>query len=436
MLNSRNQEPKGIEKLPERITVEGGHRLKGVVAISGAKNAALPCVAASLLTDEPVTLHNVPDIADIETMVDVLEFLGARAEHTSANTWAISAQGINRFSPPTELVVKNRANFLIMGALLARFGQASCSPPGGDVIGQRPVDVHLAGFRALGAEIAREGEKFSAKAEKLTGARIFMDYPSWLGTENLVMAACLAEGRTTLVNAACEPEVQCHAELLNLMGARISGAGSPVIEIEGVTELHGAEFTIIPDRFEAGTFAIAAAITGGDVVLQGAVASHMDAVVAKLREIGVRVSELESGLKVSVETELASANLQAFPYPGMATDMQPPFAALLTQANGVSYIHERVFENRMLYVAELRKLGAEIITTGGATAILTGPTPLIGAQVRALDIRAGASVVLAALAAMGHTEVRDIYHLDRGYERFEDKLTSLGAVIEREAVLI
>ena len=422
-------------KLAERITVEGGHRLKGAITISGAKNAALPCVASALLTAEPVTLHNIPEIADIETMFDVLEFLGARAERTGPNTVTIHAQSINRFSPPTELVIKNRANFLIMGALLARFGQAACSPPGGDVIGQRPVDVHLAGFRALGAEIGREGEKFTAKASKLTGARIFLDYPSWLGTENLMMAAALAEGHTTLVNAACEPEVECHAALLNLMGARISGAGSPVIEIDGVKELSGAEFTIIPDRFEAGTFAVAAAITSGDVTIQQAAPRHMDAVVAKLREIGVEVDEMEGGLHVRADGDLQASNLQAFPYPGMATDMQPPLAALLTQANGVSYIHERVFDNRMLYVAELRTLGAEIITTGGTTAIITGPTPLIGSQVRALDIRAGAAVVLAALTAAGRTEVRDIYHLDRGYERFEEKLKSLGAVIEREIVV-
>jgi UDP-N-acetylglucosamine 1-carboxyvinyltransferase len=422
-------------KLAERITVEGGHRLKGTVTISGAKNGALPCVAAALLTSEPVTLHNIPEIADIETMFDVLEFLGARAEHTGPNSVTIQATSVNRFSPPTELVIKNRANFLIMGALLARFGQAACSPPGGDVIGQRPVDVHLAGFRALGAEIGREGEKFTAKAARLKGNRIFLDYPSWLGTENLMMAAALAEGHTTLVNAACEPEVECHAALLNLMGARISGAGSPVIEIDGVKELHGAEFTIIADRFEAGTFAVAAAITSGDVVIQDAAPRHLDAVIAKLREIGVSVEETESGLHVRAEGDLQASNLQAFPYPGMATDMQPPLAALLTQANGVSYIHERVFDNRMLYVAELRTLGAEIITTGGTTAIITGPTPLIGSQVRALDIRAGAAVVLAALTASGRTEVRDIYHLDRGYERFEEKLKELGAVIEREIVV-
>ncbi|MEX2237314.1 MAG: UDP-N-acetylglucosamine 1-carboxyvinyltransferase [Dehalococcoidia bacterium] len=422
-------------RLPERITVEGGHRLKGSVRIGGAKNAALPCVAAALLTGEPVVLHNIPEIADIETMFDVLEFLGARAEHTGPNTVVIDAANINRFSPPTELVIKNRANFLIMGALLARFGNASCSPPGGDVIGQRPVDVHLSGFRALGAEIGREGEKFTARADRLHGARIFLDYPSWLGTENLMLAASMADGVTTLVNAACEPEVQCLADMLNLMGARIKGAGSPVIEIEGVPELHGTEFTIIGDRFEAGTFAVAAAITHGEVTIEGAAPRHMDAAISKLRELGVAVAETENGLKVNGDQEIGATSLQAFPYPGMATDMQPPFAALLTQGNGVSYIHERVFDNRMLYVAELRKLGAEIITTGGTTAIISGPTQLIGSQVRALDIRAGASVVLAALAAMGRTEVRDIYHLDRGYERLEEKLTSLGAVIEREMVV-
>ncbi|MPZ22097.1 MAG: UDP-N-acetylglucosamine 1-carboxyvinyltransferase [Dehalococcoidia bacterium] len=421
--------------MPERIRVEGGHRLKGTVLVGGAKNAALPCVAAALLSPEPVTLHNVPEIADIETMFAVLEFLGASAERVAANSITVKAPEITGFSPPTDLVVKNRANFLIMGALLGRFGKAACSPPGGDVIGQRPVDVHLAGFSALGATIGREGEKFTAQTDRLTGTRIFLDYPSWLGTENLMMAACLARGHTTLVNAACEPEVECLGNLLNAMGARVRGAGQPVIEIDGVEELHGTEFTVIPDRFEAGTFAIAAGLTGGDVLIQGAAPRHMDAVIAKLREIGVLVEETESGLHARGEQDLSAASLQAFPYPGMPTDMQPPFAALLTQASGVSYIHERVFENRMLYVAELRKLGAEIITTGGTTAIVTGATQLVGTQVRALDIRAGAAVVLAALAATGYTEVRDIYHLDRGYERFEEKLTSLGAVIEREIVV-
>jgi UDP-N-acetylglucosamine 1-carboxyvinyltransferase len=317
-----------------------------------------------------------------------------------------------------------------MGPLLARFGEAACSPPGGDIIGLRPLDVHLAGFAAMGADVRREGDKFVARAQSLRGARVFMDYPSVLGTQNLMMAATLARGTTVIVNAAAEPEVAGLAEMLNAMGARICGAGSHTIEIVGVEGLHGTRHRVMPDRIEAGTLAIAAAITDGEVELEEGPASQLDALIWKLRESGVEVEPTEAGLRVWRRDTLRAINAQAVPYPGLATDLQAPMAVLLTQAQGVSSIYERVFDNRLLYVSELRKMGAEVVTSG-TTAVISGPTPLIGASVRALDIRAGAALVLAGLVAQGQTEISDIYHLDRGYEALEQKLRSLGAVIQR-----
>jgi UDP-N-acetylglucosamine 1-carboxyvinyltransferase len=283
----------------------------------------------------------------------------------------------------------------------------------------------------LGARVWREEEKFVAEARELRGARIFLDYPSVLGTQNLVLAAVRARGRTTIINAACEPEVSALAEMLNRMGARIRGAGTHTIEVEGVDELRGAVHRNIPDRIEAGTFAIAAAITGGEVEVRGLRPDHLCSLVQKLREAGVQVEEGESWLRVRGERPLRAITVQALPYPGLATDLQAPMAALLTQAEGVSYVHERVFDNRLLYVAELRKMGAEVVTTGTTTAIITGPTPLLGTRVRALDVRAGAALILAGLVAHGRTEITDIYHVDRGYERIDEKLNALGAHVER-----
>ncbi|MDP2950317.1 MAG: UDP-N-acetylglucosamine 1-carboxyvinyltransferase [Chloroflexota bacterium] len=413
----------------ERFIIEGGRRLEGSVAVSGSKNASVAAIPAALLVPEDCYLENVPAIGDVKFMAQVLESLGGEAERTSPSTLRLNAAHITSFSPATELVVNLRASFLVMGALLARFGQAMCSPPGGDVIGQRPIDVHLAGFAAMGADIHRQGEKFVAQAKRLRGARIFMDYPSVLGTQNLMMAGTLARGTTVIINAASEPEIASLAEMLNNMGARIHGAGSHTVEIEGVDALHGARHRIIPDRIEAGTFAIAAAITGGDVRICQAEPAHLHSLVAKLKEVGVQVEEDGTDLRVRGTGQLGAVTIQALPYPGLATDLQAPMAALLTQAQGVSYIHERVFENRLLYVSELRKLGAEVVSTG-TTAIISGPTPLIGTSVRALDIRAGAALVLAGLAARGKTEISDIYHLNRGYQCIDEKLRSLGADIQ------
>jgi len=413
----------------ERFIIEGGHRLQGTVEVSGSKNAAVAAVAASLLVPEECYLENVPAIGDVTFMAQVLESLGAEIERPSPSTLRLRASRITSFSPPTEQVVNLRASFMVMGPLLARFGQAACSPPGGDVIGQRPIDVHLAGFAAMGADIRRQGEKFVAQAKRLRGARLFMDYPSVLGTQNLMMAATLAKGTTVIVNAAAEPEIASLAEMLNKMGARIQGVGSHTLEIEGVDALHGTSHRIVPDRIEAGTFAIAAAISGGDVRICGLEPQRLYSLVAKLREAGVQIDEDEDVLHVRGAGQLAAVTIQALPYPGLATDLQAPMAALLTQAQGVSYVHERVFDNRLLYVSELRKMGAEVVSTG-TTAIISGPTSLVGTSVRALDVRAGAALVLAGLAARGRTEISDIYHLNRGYQCLDGKLRSLGANIQ------
>jgi UDP-N-acetylglucosamine 1-carboxyvinyltransferase len=414
----------------DSFVIEGGHRLEGQVRTSGNKNATVHAMAATLLTPEDCYLENVPAIGDVRFMVEILRALGATVEHTSPSSLRINASRIHTLAAPSELATHLRGSFLVMGPLLARFGEAACCPPGGDIIGLRPLDVHLVGFRMLGADVSRDGEKYIARAKGLHGSRIFLDYPSVIGTQNLMLAATLAKGHTTLVNAASEPEITCLAQMLNQMGAQIAGAGTHTIEIDGVGELHGITYRIIPDRIEAGTLAIAAAITQGEVEVLEGVPRQLDALLWKLREAGVKIEERNGNLRVRRKGDLKAINAQAVPYPGLATDLQAPLAALLTQASGVSSIYERVFDNRLLYVGELRKLGAEM-TNSGTTAIITGPTPLIGASVRAVDLRAGAALVLAALAAKGKSQISDIYHLDRGYEALDQKLRSLGAVVER-----
>jgi UDP-N-acetylglucosamine 1-carboxyvinyltransferase len=416
--------------MSERFLIEGGHRLQGTVRVSGNKNAAVHTLAATLLTSDDCYLENVPDIGDVGFMLDIMQALGTKVERISPGVLRLNSGDLHSLIAPSELAISLRASFLVMGPLLARFGEAACCPPGGDVIGLRPLDVHLSGFAILGADVRREGDKFVARAPRLRGSRVFMDYPSVLGTQNLMMAATLAEGATVIVNAAAEPEVASLAEMLNAMGARVCGAGGHTMQIEGVQGLHGTSHRLIPDRIEAGTFAIAAAITKGEVEIEEGLASHLDALVWKLRESGVEVEETEAGLRVRRRGPLRAVNAQAVPYPGLPTDLQAPMSVLLTQAQGVSFIYERVFDNRLLYVGELRKMGAEVVTSG-TTAIVSGPTPLIGVSVRALDIRAGAALVLAGLAAQGWTEISDIYHLDRGYEALDQKLRSLGAVIKR-----
>ncbi|MGB4863141.1 MAG: UDP-N-acetylglucosamine 1-carboxyvinyltransferase [Tepidiformaceae bacterium] len=414
-----------------KYVVRGGVTLRGAIDISGAKNHALAAMCAALLTDEDLILENVPDISDVDSLGALLVSLGAEVERLPNRAVRLNCRQVNIFEAPTDLISENRASFQVMGPLVARHGYAASAPPGGDVIGQRPIDVHLSGFEAMGARVIREGERFVATAANgLHGARVFMDYPSVSGTQNVMMAAVLARGHVTIVNAATEPEVQGLIRLLNAMGARISGSGSQILEIDGVENLHGTTSRIMPDRIETGTFAIAAVMTGGDVELRDVPTGVMDALLTKLRSAGAQIDESDGMLRVRREGPIRAVSFQALPYPGLATDLHAPMAALLTQANGVSIIHERVFDNRMLYVSELRKMGAEIVSTG-SSAIVSGPTPLHGTRVRALDVRAGAAVLLAAMVAQGTTIIDDIFHLDRGYERLTEKLTALGVEVER-----
>ncbi len=414
----------------ERFVIEGGHPLRGRVRVSGNKNAADYAMAAALLTNDDCVLENVPDIEDVTFMSAILRRLGAEVEQLSPSSLRINAANITSLEAPSELVVNLRASFLVMGALLTRFGRAASCPPGGDVIGLRPLDVHLAGFRALGAEVYRRGEVFVAEAPRLHGARVVLDYPSVMGTLNVLLAATLAEGVTTIINAAAEPEVGSLAEMLNRMGARIRGAGGHTIEVEGVQELHGTTQRILPDRLEAGTYALAVAATRGEAEIVEAVPEHFEALIWKLQEAGVRIRPIEGGIVVTGVDHYRAVAAQAVPFPGLATDLHPPLAAFLTQAKGVSVIHERVYDNRLLYISELRKMGADVVTAG-QTAIVSGPTHLYGTPVRCMDVRAGASLVVAALVAEGRTEISDIYHLNRGYEALDEKLRSLGASIQR-----
>ena len=416
--------------MSERLVIRGGRPLQGDVAVSGSKNAALYTLAAGLLSAEPVTIRHVPEIADVGEMADVCRSLGAQVE-LDGTTVQMQAREFSATSPPVEQVMALRASFLVMGPVLARVGEAGCASPGGDVIGVRPLDVHLAGFRALGAEVERDGAEWVARAARLTGTRIFLDYPSVLGTVNVMFAAALADGTTTIVNAAAEPEVAMAASMLNAMGARVSGHGTAIMTIEGVEDMHGADFDVIPDRIEAGTYLLAGVATGGDLTVTNAAPADMDSLLTKFRELDAEIEIGEgAGVRVSCPRPLRPIQVQAVPYPGFPTDLHAPMAAALTQVPGVSTIHERVFDNRTLYVGELRNLGARIIT-GGQTVIVEGGSRLSGAVVRALDIRAGAAVVIAGLAADGETQVSGIDHLDRGYAYLAERLCAVGADVER-----
>lgn len=427
---ARGSLPHGSSLQERRFLITGGRPLSGTIRISGSKNAGLPLMAASLLTSEPVILEGLPDIEDVRIMAEVLRSLGARLERPAPGQLVIQASHIDNLSAPTDLVKRMRGSFLVLGPLLSRLGQGAACPPGGDVIGQRPIDVHLVGFQALGARITMEGEVYTARCSRLQGTQIFMDYPSHIGTENLLMAACLARGKTVLLNASQEPEVVDLADTLTKMGARIKGAGTSVIEIDGVDQLGGTRHTPIPDRIEAGTFAIAAAVAGGEVHLSNVRADHLDSLIWKLRETGADAYGENGSLYIHRRGTLSAVNVQALPYPGFATDLQAAFGVLLTQAEGVSIVHERVYENRLLYVKELRKMGA-MVAVNGQTAVIKGPCKLTGASVRALDIRSGAALMLAGLAAQGTSQIEEIQHLDRGYEGIDEKLRALGAQVER-----
>ena len=420
-----------MTRAKQKYRITGGNRLYGRVRISGSKNGADYAIAAALLSSEDVVLHNVPDIGDVRQMEEILEHLGATVEHLSPSSLRINCAKIARWEVPASLAAQLRASFLVMGPLLARMGRAACPPPGGDAIGIRPLDVHLAGFRMLGATVTQNGDMFDVQEDgTLRGGRVMLDYPSVMGTLNVMLAATITDGTTTIINAASEPEISSLATMLNAMGANISGAGTQIVRIEGVRELRGTEHRIIPDRLEAGTFALAAAITCGEVEIEEAVPEHLDALISKMRDAGVTIDITDAGMRVRGDGNYRAVNAQALPYPGLATDLQPQLAAFLTQANGASTIHERVYDNRLLYIGELRKMGANVVATG-QTAIIQGPTKLTAAPVSALDVRAGSACVLAALVAEGTTEIDEVHHIDRAHEDLHGKLRALGADIER-----
>jgi UDP-N-acetylglucosamine 1-carboxyvinyltransferase len=415
----------------DKFKIIGGRPLEGRVRISGAKNSALPCMAAALLTSETLTLYNLPYVRDIITMRRLLEDLGCQILMPELRTLKISGAKVDVFEAPYDLVKTMRASVLALGPLLARFGEARVSLPGGCAIGQRPIDLHLAGFEKLGATVEIEGGDVVARSKRLQGREIYFDKVSVTGTENLMMAAALADGVTVLNNAAREPEVVDLAELLNKMGARVEGAGRSEIRIDGVEKLGGAEHTIIPDRIETGTFAVAAAITGGELELVNCDPRHIAAVLDKLAETGVRVERPNAfSLRVRAADRTRSSDVTTLPYPGFPTDMQAQYMSLMALADGTSVITETIFENRFMHASELLRMGARI-RLNGRQAVTEGSTGLSGARVQASDLRASASLVLAGLAARGETVVDRVYHIDRGYEKIEEKLRSVGANIER-----
>lgn len=418
----------------DKFLIRGGRPLKGKIEISGAKNSALPCLAATLLTAETVTLHNVPYVRDLITQRRLLEDLGATVLTPELRTHKVTASNIQSFEAPYELVKTMRASVLALGPLLARFGQAKVSLPGGCAIGTRPIDLHLKAFEELGAVVSLESGDVVARAPdgRLKGAELTFEKVTVTGTENVMMAASLADGTTIIHNAAMEPEIEDLAELLNKMGARIRGAGTETIEIDGVETLGGAEHTIIPDRIETGTFIVAAAITGGELEIKNCVPEHIAPVIAKLREAGVEIEEINPSTLLVKRSEggLKAIDVTTEPHPNFPTDMQAQYMALMTQAEGTSVITETIFENRFMHVGEMQRMGADIHVSGN-TATVKGPAKLTGARVLASDLRASASLVLAALAAEGETLIDRVYHIDRGYETIVRKLRSVGADIER-----
>jgi UDP-N-acetylglucosamine 1-carboxyvinyltransferase len=420
----------------DKFRIKGGRPLSGRVTISGAKNSALPCLAAAILTPETVTLHNVPYVRDCMTQRRLLEDLGATVLVPDLRTHKIRAANIETFEAPYELVKTMRASVLALGPLVARFGKAKVSLPGGCAIGTRPIDLHLEALKLLGAQVHLESGYVVARAPtggRLVGGDISFPKVTVTGTENLLMAATLARGTTVLRNAAREPEIGDLAELLNRMGARVRGAGSATITVEGVEELCGAEHTIIPDRIETGTFIVAAAITGGELEIKDCQPQHLGAVIERLRDAGVEIEEVNP---TTLHVRRSPAGLRARdlvtdPYPGFPTDMQAQYMALMTQAVGSARVTETIFENRFMHASEMQRMGATIRVESHNTAIVEGPTELMGARVQASDLRASACLVLAGLAAQGETVIDRVYHIDRGYEKIEAKLRAVGAGIER-----
>lgn len=415
---------------PEKLIISGGKRLQGKVKIDGAKNSALSIMAATLLTKDVCILRNVPHLTDVGIMADVIRKLGVHVEWKEDNSLYIDSDNFNNYEAPYELVKMMRASILVMGPLLARLKRAKISLPGGCAIGARPVDYHLKGFEALGAQVEVEKGYIEAKVNKLKGGDIYLDFPSLGATENIMMAACLAEGITTIENAAKDPEVVELGHFLNKMGAKVEGLGTDLIKIEGVKKLHRIDYSIIPDRIEAGTYMIAAAITGGDVLIENADPLLLKPLIVKLEEAGVQIEIKKNLIKVIGPDRAKAVDIKTLPFPGFPTDMQPQFMALSCVAKGTSVITETVFEKRFTHIGDLIRMGANI-KVEGHSAIIKGVKKLSAAPVMASDLRGGAALALAGLAAEGTTELSRIYHLDRGYMNLVEKLTSLGADIKR-----
>ncbi|WP_352419707.1 UDP-N-acetylglucosamine 1-carboxyvinyltransferase [Proteiniborus sp.] len=413
-----------------KIIVEKSPALEGSVKISGAKNSTLPIIAASLLSSEVCTLEDIPALDDVDVISEVLASLGVGINRVSKNSLQINSSKIINIEAPYELMRKMRASFLVMGPLLARMGKARISLPGGCAIGTRPIDLHLKGFKALGAKIDVGHGYVEAYADRLIGDKIYLDFPSVGATENIMMAATMAKGETIIENAAMEPEIVDLANFLNKMGSDIKGAGTNNIKIKGVTDLGKVKHSVIPDRIEAGTYMVAAAISGGDVLIENVIPSHIKPIIAKLIEAGVQVEEGEDSVRVTARNGVKSVDIKTLPYPGFPTDMQSQFMALMSIADGTSVMIETVFENRFMHVDELKRMGADI-KIDGRSAIIQGTKKMMGAPVKATDLRAGAALILAGLVSEGATEISDIYHVDRGYTDIEQKLANLGAKIYR-----
>ncbi len=415
----------------EKIIVNKSLNLQGNIKVDGSKNSILPILAATLLCEEECTIHDIPNLQDVKVMCKLLEFLGAKVEKSGTNTLKITAENITTCEAPYELISKMRASFLVMGPLLARCKTAKVHMPGGCAIGTRPIDLHLKGFKNLGSEIKSESGYVHAITEQLVGKEIYLDFPSVGATENIMMAATLAQGETILENAAEEPEIVDLANFINSMGGNIVGAGTKTIRIKGVKRLHKTEHTVIPDRIEAGTYMVAVAATGGDVMVENVVPSHLQPVIAKLREAGVTVEEYDDKIRIISGDNVKPVDIKTLPYPGFPTDMQAQFMAMLSKAEGTSIINETIFENRFMHVNEMSRMGLNV-KLEGSSAILKGKSNLTGAKVKATDLRAGAALIIAGLIADGETEITEVYHIKRGYSNIVKKLQSIGADIRYE----
>ena len=414
----------------KQYIIKGGQPLRGEVLIGGAKNAALGIIVAAIMANEPVTVENLPDVDDVRVLLDAIEGIGAIVERFDQHTVRINGALINDVNVDDDTIRKIRGSYYLVGALLGKYRKAVVALPGGCQIGSRPIDQHLKGFEQLGARVTIHNGKIDACAEKLVGSHIYLDCPSVGATINIMMAACMAEGKTIIENPAKEPHIVDVANFLNSMGANIKGAGTDTIRIRGVESLHGSEYSIIPDQIEAGTYMMAAAATGGDVYIRNVIPKHLEAITAKLIEIGAKVEEYDDCVRVYSDHRLGYANVKTMPYPGFPTDMQPQMTTLLALSEGVSIVTETIFETRFKYIGELRRMGANINVEGNA-AIITGVEEFTGAIVSAPDLRAGAALVIAGLVAEGFTTVEQIHYIERGYENFEEKLKQLGAIIEK-----